>query len=469
MKNLLTHFSKIRGYFSASQGNDVGYDCRLTVVRPSFDRRSSMLKLCSILAILLTVGVGNAWGTTYTFNSSIPTTSWSTSGGSQTINSISWTYSSSTYIGATAARIQIGSKNNPQTSNWTIQTAISNFGSGKKVTAVAITGYATENASYSSYDISVGGSSVKSGSFSTSSDTYTASSLNVTSGNIVITLCGNGTKNTKALYLSNISVTYEDASADPYTVSFETGTGNPTQANITEASGGAGITLPAGPTPTCSGDGWSFAGWKETSAVTSETTVAPTLLSAGNTFHPTGNVTLYAVYAKEGYAREKSSITSGSKYLIVANYDSKNYVMTDSYSLDGDSEGHMDSEQVDEDEDDFYLASSIDSDWRYSIEGTPSHYDIRDVKNSSSANYLDIAYKNWYGKGDDNTDEWIITVSSGNWTLQNEYYSNYLAFNTTNKVFERRSGTVWLYKQVTVYFSNPTCCTPLGSINGSFL
>ena len=33
MKNL-NYLSKIRGYFSASQSNDVSFDCRLTVVRP---------------------------------------------------------------------------------------------------------------------------------------------------------------------------------------------------------------------------------------------------------------------------------------------------------------------------------------------------------------------------------------------------------------------------------------------------
>lgn len=145
--------------------------------------------------------------TTYTF-SSIPTTGWSKSGGSQTINSISWTYSSSTFIGEQSSKIQVGSKNNPQTSAWTIQTAVSNFGANKKITAIAITAYTT--AASATYDISAGGSSVKSGSLTTSSATYTASGLDVTSGDIVITLTGSSTS--KAMYLSNISVTYEDIS-----------------------------------------------------------------------------------------------------------------------------------------------------------------------------------------------------------------------------------------------------------------
>lgn len=164
-------------------------------------------KVICAVAVLLGMSV-SAWGTPETYNfSSIPTTGWTTSGSSQTINSISWTYSSCTYIGSNGTRIQVGSKKNPQTSNWTIQTAVSNFGSGKKVTTVAITAYTT--AVTATYDISVGGSSVKSGSLTTSSNTYTASSLNVTSGNIVITL--KGSSDSQAMYLTNISVTYDDA------------------------------------------------------------------------------------------------------------------------------------------------------------------------------------------------------------------------------------------------------------------
>ena len=166
-------------------------------------------KLMAALALLVFMMPSLAgWGQSTTYNfSSIPTTGWSTSGGSQTINSISWTYSSSSYIGATSDRIQIGSKNNPQTTAWTIQTPISSFGTGKKIIAVSITAYTT--ATTATYDISVGGNSVNSGSLTTSSATYTANNLNVTSGNIVVTMTGSSTS--KAMYLTNVSVTYEDA------------------------------------------------------------------------------------------------------------------------------------------------------------------------------------------------------------------------------------------------------------------
>lgn len=83
-----------------------------------------------------------------------------------------------------------------------------------------------------------------------------------------------------------------------YTVSFNVGGSTASQADIAETTAGAGIELPAGPTPTCSGDGWTFAGWKETSAVDVETTTAPTLLLAGANYKPAANCTLYAVYKR---------------------------------------------------------------------------------------------------------------------------------------------------------------------------
>lgn len=86
----------------------------------------------------------------------------------------------------------------------------------------------------------------------------------------------------------------EEASADPYTVTLNAGPGT-CAASVTEASAGDGVTLPA---PTLDGCGeWSFAGWKTTSAVTTETTTKPTLIAAG-AYSPTSDITLYAVYQR---------------------------------------------------------------------------------------------------------------------------------------------------------------------------
>ncbi len=83
------------------------------------------------------------------------------------------------------------------------------------------------------------------------------------------------------------TATYDiTVSARPvYTVTYSDG------GSDTEASGGAGVTLPV---RSDSGD-WKFQGWSE-SEVASETTTAPTVLTG--TYHPDANITLYPVYKK---------------------------------------------------------------------------------------------------------------------------------------------------------------------------
>ncbi len=95
------------------------------------------------------------------------------------------------------------------------------------------------------------------------------------------------------------TITVKFKEKQKYTVSFNVGGSAATINPITEGTAGAGITLPAGPTPTCSNAGWTFAGWKETSAVAEQTTTAPTLFAAGTNYKPTDNCILYAVYKQE--------------------------------------------------------------------------------------------------------------------------------------------------------------------------
>lgn len=177
-----------------------------------------LLKAFMLLCLILWGGVSSAWAETTNYTTSTwPTTGWSaTKGGSITVNDISWTYSTATYLGVSNNKVQIGSKNNPQTSDWTLSTSISNFGDGAKVTAVKINAYTT--ATTATYDISVGGSSKQSGSLAESAADYTASGLNATSGDIVITLTGSSTS--KAMYLASVTVTYETTATGPVDASW---------------------------------------------------------------------------------------------------------------------------------------------------------------------------------------------------------------------------------------------------------
>ena len=98
---------------------------------------------------------------------------------------------------------------------------------------------------------------------------------------------------------SNVTVSATFTEIPKYTVSFSTGTGNSPQADISETVGGAGITLPDGPTPDCSEEGWEFFAWSTNNVQDLTTTAPSSLLYAEHTYKPqTNNTTLYAVYSK---------------------------------------------------------------------------------------------------------------------------------------------------------------------------
>ena len=573
MKQVLHLCSKIRGLFSASQCSDVGYDCRLTVVRPSIDCRSAMLKLCSVLAILLTIGVGNVWGTdvVFTFNTTAGLTelgitepsknstteitsdisksvititpaknnasskpvvrksndatptmdlrlykrSSGTKGASITIRvsgdnkltGISGLWTSK--VAATTGTLSSGSwtptKNSTTTEVEIYNNSTASSGTASGCTVITVSYESTVSCTSITPSLSyasVGGTTLVVGSTSSGSPTVSgntgsgavtysvtaaspAGCATVNSSTGVVTAVAAGTATITASIAANGGYCSGSATANftitvpAYTVSFSTGTGNPSQDDITEASGGAGITLPAGPTPRCSGDGWSFAGWKETSAVTSETTVAPTLLSAGSTFHPTGNVTLYAVYQKAdlstNYAKITSSaaLTSGSNY-VIARGTSLALDASDYYMDDGDGYFGTTSISVSDN-----TISNPNADLIWEISG--NNTDGYSFYNANQNLYIGYSTSNHdlYADGTKHSD-YTITYTSSNFYVKSKAESSYyfatweygLSGGGSAYFFEidNSSAYVVLYKQsgTITYFSNPTCCTPLGSINGSF-
>lgn len=84
----------------------------------------------------------------------------------------------------------------------------------------------------------------------------------------------------------------------PYTVIFNAEGGTCGTSSLTEASGGAGVTLPAA-TATCAPAGWSFYGWA-TSASGSTTSAPTTVGTTGATYYPESDITLHAVYVNSG-------------------------------------------------------------------------------------------------------------------------------------------------------------------------
>ena len=283
-----------------------------------------------------------------------------------------------------------------------------------------------------------------------------------------ITTSASGTvdnANTKVTGITaNTTITVLFKELQKYTVKFNTGAGNPAQADIPETTAGEGITLPAGPTPACSSAGWSFAGWAE-DAVASETTTAPTLLAAGDNYKPTDNVTLYAVYkrteAGEGMAFDHyEKVTSNPSdwsgtYLLSANTSGEVY-----YTFNGHS------------------ASTSGT----SIALTPGNTEQAacEVVVAKTTNGYSIKHKTEYlgltSDGNNLNFSTTFIASNYEWTLSADngaesvsYSGRYIECNTSSSYkvacYKATQKRFYLYKRIeaaastTYYLSAPSCCT----------
>lgn len=413
------------------------------------------------MVCLMVFGVGNAWGDeTLTITGSIigGSTGYSSSSATATTDNdsdvdVEWTdaLENSTPLQLKASTGVFLSTSCP---------------SGFKIKSIKITSVTNTMNLYCSSD----------GSSWSSSLSYTdGTALDVASSNYKYFKVTATTKYTKA---NSIVVVY--TASTPQTVTFDKQGGtfdDPsvfTNTNqITEASGGAGITLPlVNPSAACAAEGWGFYGWKASSAVTSETTTAPTIVGkAGDTYYPAGATTLFAVFAKGEYTKITSSgdLESDKKYIIaIESSGGDYYVVTDSYSYS--SVGEIKCKQISETSSNKYSAAAINANWRYSIEGSGTYY-IRDVVSSSSNNYVDLAFVDFYGSKEDDEDMYTFTFDGDGYCwIENDYA--YAYFDETNYTFTRNTDDVsefFLYKETSTpyYNSNPSCCANEVSVSES--
>ena len=179
-----------------------------TRTKPGKNHIQTSLCFVAVLCTLLTVGVGNAWGTVY--SGTIPKI---TSYTSYTISSVSWTVSGT----STAALnqnvdgtkgAQIGTGASPATS-------LSFSTSGISGTITSITVYTSGAKSVSAtVAVQVGSTSFKNGGNTSVSITNSNTGYTFTgSASGTITISWNQTSS-KALYVKSISVTYSSASCD---------------------------------------------------------------------------------------------------------------------------------------------------------------------------------------------------------------------------------------------------------------
>lgn len=236
---------------------------------------------------------------------------------------------------------------------------------------------------------------------------------------------------------------YKEA-AVAHTVTLMDDTSHPLQ----EQSAGAGVTLPTRTGCT----GYTFAGWTASWVEEQDewTTIAPTIISAG-TYHPAADVSLYPVYTKsEGGDGFTLSLTySNTEYYIAPRSGSNTYFGVTTTAEDAET---------------FY----IDTDTLYIYEGNAKTYVNIDDNNTS----IDF-------RTAQTPTAWTITESNSVWTFQSKGAgTRHLAwnYNQGSPRFAAYTGSnTYLYQyskhdaSTTSYISVPNCCTELGQINGSFL
>ena len=411
------------------------------IMKTNMINTNSVMKTICAVVVLLGMSV-SAWGTDDV--STITTSSfnglskyWSADNNAsdyEATRGAQWTTNAGTTFTAT---------NFTNVSSISIQCAKSNTGTGTiTITAGANTKYIT--------------------SFGTTNTTET---LDLSSSPYTGTITINVNATNKSLYMKSITVTYTPV---PYTVTFEKEGGefddpsvfiNTNQ--ITEASGGAGITLPlVNPSASMEAMGWGFYGWAA-SAVGTPTETAPTIVGkAGDTYYPSGATTLHAVFAKGEYTKvtNTSEITSGGKYLIAGWYDSKVHVMTSTYVYTDDY--YMKEKVITESSVGKISAASIIDTWRYIITGTPGSYFIQNVITNK---YIDTYYTDWYEHNYDSDDSYTIAFSDGQCSIKNNYascsYPYLVLFDEGDfgTVDEECAGML-LYKETKTpkYCSNPS-------------
>lgn len=189
----------------------------------------------------------------------------------KTLNNVSWSISSAVYKSWDATKgIQIGSGSNPQTEDWTMTAAISQFGTNIGITSISV-GISTASKGGIAWSLTAGGnngtnSTGSSDSAITSVTTKTATyTTPVESGNVVIAL--NSNSKSKAIYIHDISIGFTsvgggDPTPTTYSVTYNS-TGStsgtvPTDANTYES--GDSITV-AGNTGALAKTGYTWSGW----------------------------------------------------------------------------------------------------------------------------------------------------------------------------------------------------------------
>ena len=271
----------------------------------------------------------------------------------------------------------------------------------------------------------------------------------------------------------------ETAPAVQYSITFNAGSGTCDTESLTETSAGAGVTLPTA-TIDCGDVAWTFAGWAEASVAT-ETAEAPsTLYEAGDTYKPTSDITLYAVYQRTetiqgggsgNYELVTSAPSDWSGTYLIVDGSSKNCFNGSLTTLDAGGNYATitisDNTITSTTTTDSYAVtiSKSTTNGKYYIKTASGYYIGSDAADSSKSNELDASTSTKY----DNS----ISISSNNVTIQGPdhilkfFYQTgqtwrfrfYKSTTTQNvrlpQLYKKSSGS----SSTTYYHSTPECST----------
>ena len=478
-KNFL---SNIRIPFLDSPSSDVSHGRRSAVVRPSLNCRSTLLKLVSILAILLTVGVEQMRAD---YEIMDPSTESLTNGEEYLIaihdrkagkyyfiqsgstKHLEQTVTAGVVSSPAAATIWIATASS---TNWQFRKkgAVSNgylYNSGSNTTlstdnGSAATWYVSNGSSgspaYKYFKMQQGGSS--SGRYiSWSGSTFAAYANSNWSSNGVQPANSNLVQYNGALQI------FKKVDATEHTVRFYKTSS--TYEDITEASVGGGVTPPS-MTATC-GD-WEFQGWSEDESDDDENTDELELvtLTAGK-YYPSKDITLYPVYTK---ISDGGSSTKSYGWETAAHDD----WTIDSQPSRANSNPHTGS-----------YAGYINTNHTYvtfvdKVKVTEFSFWLKRTSTNSNYNvYIETSTdgSTWtaaatYAMGDFGNGSY--TQKTKTWDGSTAYYVRFHCYNTT-AVRYVDDISITYSSSTTYYYSYPTCAScnsnpsaGTASLNGSF-
>ena len=424
--------------------------------------RTYLQRLASILLLVLTVGVGNVWGTAatlpidYSFGgNSYPT---GTSGNSLTLQG--YVASHDPY------RLQFNGTGDYlllETDSPANQIIFSVKMIGGSTTSTFTVQGSTNNSTFT--DIQ---------SFSISG-----------SQNDVVNCTTSVSINTSYRYFkfyftkgSNVGFgTLKVSKASKYTVTFYKTDGS-TEA-ITEESIGGGVTPPVMSTP-C--DGWAFQGWSKSQSTspTSTTVLTKETLTAGK-YYPSANTTLYPVYTKAGTASTDLTIVPGSfSSKGTSNYGSGaertasvNGVNFGAHYITGNAANSPASGKTAG----TYIQCQASNANIYNITAFSGSI-TKVVINQYAAQNFSLYCGSSQLMASNNTSTGQTpsgTAQSSQTAATTMTWNVNAASNYTYFDIKKGSGTSYISSivitylaPVTYYYSYPTCCTALASINGSF-